>query len=79
MGTRTSGVDLSVLTVAPQLRSSDRVTVADHPDPFTKEDMVSSPENKEAPNKSETYPSKDRSKTERALGRIAINGATKPK
>lgn len=40
---------------------------------------MASPENKEAPNKSETYPSKDRSATKRALGKIALGGATKPK
>jgi hypothetical protein len=40
---------------------------------------MASPENKEAPNKSETRPSKDRTETQKQLGRVAINGSQKDK
>lgn len=39
--------------------------------------MGNSPENKEAPNKSEQYPSKDPAQTAKALGATAIKGANK--
>lgn len=38
---------------------------------------MGNPENKEAPNRSETYPSKDRDETKRQLGKTAIKGANK--
>ena len=38
-----------------------------------------SPENKEAPNNSERYPSKDRTETIRKLGQTAVDGANKDK
>jgi hypothetical protein len=38
---------------------------------------MGSPENKEAPNASETYPSKDREEAKRQIGRTAIRGANK--
>jgi hypothetical protein len=39
--------------------------------------LMGSPENKEAPNKSETHPSKDRTETARQIGRVAIDGSEK--